>query len=71
MKGFGLKRTTLKSDAVPIVFCFSSPTKCRKARESRTLHYSIIEDLLKEPSTESHSSKEAEPAKRDIGIQCG
>ena len=74
MEGFGPKRATLKSDAVPTVFCFSNPAKRRKlseARESRALHHSIIEDLLKEPTTEPHSSKEPEPATRDIGIQCG
>ena len=48
MEGFGPKRATLKSDAVLTVFCFSSPTKHRKlskARESRALHRSVIEDL--------------------------
>ena len=71
---FGPKRTMLKSDAVPTVFCFSNPDKRRKlskARESRALHRSIIEDLLKEPATDPHSSKEPEPVTRDIGIQCG
>ena len=74
VKGFGPKRATLKSDAVPTVFCFSNPAKRRKlskARESRALHCSIIEDLLKEPTTEPHSSKEPEPATQDIRIQCG
>ena len=74
VEGYGPKRATLKSDAVPTVFCFSNPAKRRKrneARESRVLHRSIIEDLLKEPTTEPHSSKEPEPATRDIRIQCG
>ena len=74
VEGFGPKRATLKLDAVPTVFCFSNPAKRRKlseARESRALHQSIIEDLLKEPSTEPQSSKEPEPATRDIEIQCG
>ena len=63
----------LKSDTVPAVFCFSNPAKHRKlreARETRTLHCSVIEDLLKEPTMEPHSSKEPEPATKDIGIQC-
>ena len=37
----------------------------------RGLHHSLIEDLLKEPSVKPHSSKEPEPATRDIEIQCG
>ena len=74
VEGFGPKRATLKLDAVPTVFCFSNPANHRKlseARESRVLHRSVIEDLLKEPTMEPHSSKEPEPATRDIGIQCG
>ena len=62
---FGPKRATLKSDAVPTVFYFLNPAKHRKlseARELRALHCSIIEDLLKKPTTEPHSSKEPEPA---------
>ena len=73
VEGFGPKRAMLKSDTVPTVFYFSNPAKHRKlseARESRALHRSITEDLLKEPTTEPHSSKELEPATRDIGIQC-
>ena len=74
VEGFGQKRATLKLDAVPTVFYFLNPAKRRKlseARELRALHRSIIEDLLKEPTTEPHSSKEPEPATQDIGIQCG
>ena len=59
----------LKLDAVPTVFYFLNPAKCRKlseARELRALHHSIIEDLLKEPTTEPHSSKEPEAATRDM-----
>ena len=70
---FGSKRAMLKSDTAPTVFCFSNLVKCRKLRESRTLslHQSFIEDLLKEPIMEAYSSKEPEPATRDIGMQCG
>ena len=71
---FGSKRAMLKSDTAPTVFCFSKPVKRRKLskiRESRTLHQSFIEDLLKEPIMEPYSSKEPEPATRDIGMQYG
>ena len=74
VEGFGPKRAMLKSDTVPTVFCFLNPAKCRKlnkVRESRTVHHSIIDDLLKEPTKETYSSKKPEPATRDIGIQCG
>ena len=52
---FGPKRAMLKLDAVPTVFCFLNPAKHRKlseANKARALRCSIIEDLLKEPSTE-------------------
>ena len=71
--GFEPKREMLKPDAVPRVFCFLSPAKHRKlskAREARTLHRSIIKDLLEEPR-EPHFSMYPEPATRYIRIQCG
>jgi len=76
VEGFEPKRPMLKPDAILTMFCFSNPTKCRKlskAREARTLHCSIIDNLLADPSTSSEplSSKEPSPATRDIRIQCG
>ena len=65
---FEPKRITLKANAVPIVFCFSSPAKHRKlneAKEARALHRSVIDDLL-EVAKKPHSSMETEPATRDI-----
>ena len=74
IEGFGPKRPTLKPEAVPIVFCFSQPTKRRKlseAREAKAMHRSIIDSLLAEPSSSCGSSEDPQPATRDIGIQCG
>ena len=73
LPGFGSKRTMLKPDAVPTVFCLLNPPKHRtlsEARKARALHCSIIEDLLELPR-EPYSSKETKSATRDIGIQCG
>ena len=64
MEGFGPARRTLKPEAVPTLFCFTSTPKRRKlseARESRAQQHSIVEELLAESST---------PAIRDVGTQC-
>ena len=48
-EGFGMKRPTIKLEAVPTVFCFSQPAKFRKfskTREAKALHYSNIDNLL-------------------------
>ena len=69
---FGPNRATLNPDVVPKV-CFLYSAKCRKlsdTQKAKPLHRSVIDVLLKEPSTEPHSSKEQESAIREIGIQC-
>ena len=64
MEGFGPARRTLKPDAVPTLFCFTSAPRRKKlseARESRAQQRSIVEELLAESST---------PLTRYVGIQC-
>ena len=59
IEGLGPKRPTLKPEAVPTVFCFSQPTKRRKlseAREAKSMHRFIIDDLLAGPSSSYGSS---------------
>ena len=75
MEGYGLKKPTLKPEAVPTVFGFLQPakhTKLSEMRETRALHHSIMDDLLAGSSAAPKSSTgESLPATRNIGIQCG
>ena len=71
LEGFGPSRQTLKPDAVPTVFAFNSPPKCRKLRQARAQHKAIVKKLLGDSTGESAEAEFLEPiTTRDVGIQC-
>ena len=64
LEGYGPSRHTLKPDAVPTLFSFTSTPKRRKlseAREAKAQQRAVVEELLAE---------DTRPATRDVGIQC-
>ena len=66
MEGYGPSRCTLKPDAVPTVFCFTSAPKRRKlskAREAKAQHCVIVDELLA-------PAEDTRPLTRDVGVQC-
>ena len=66
LEGYGPSQCTLKPDAVPMVFCFTSAPKRRKlseAREAKAQHCAIVDKLLA-------PTENTRPRTRDVGVQC-
>ena len=70
LEGFG----PLKLDAVPTIFTFTSPPKCRKlseARQAKAKHRDVMKELMENDATEADSEPVHEATTRDVGTQCG
>ena len=53
LEGIGPSRQTLKLDAVPTMFGFSSPPKCRRfseVRQAKAQHMDVMKQLLENTS---------------------
>ena len=66
---------TFKPDAVPTIFSFNCPPKCRKlseARQAKSQHKDLMEELLGE---RNYTVESLQPVSvvttRDVGTQCG
>ena len=75
LEGFGPSRQTLKPDAVPTIFAFSSLPKRRKfseARQAKAQHMNVMEELLENTSADSEFIEPVhEVTTPDVGTQCG